>query len=152
MCYTSLIHVDTRRLYGHAVTLNIINRDELSRIPGLRRLCKPVLQIYDILVWIRIWIRASMTLNNGSGSRFGSGSCCFRHWSSRWQQKTNFKKSFSAYYFFKVHLHHFSKIKSQKRSHKAVGIKIFLTTFASWQKDPDPDPEGQNIYGSATLV
>jgi hypothetical protein len=24
------------------------------------------------------------------------------------------KKSFSAYYFLKVHLHHFSKIKSQK--------------------------------------
>jgi hypothetical protein len=58
MCYTSLIHVDTRWLYGYDVTLNIINRDELTRIPGLRRLCKPVLHIYDILVWIRIriWI------------------------------------------------------------------------------------------------
>jgi hypothetical protein len=28
--------------------------------------------------------------------------------------KKLFKKSFSAYYLFKVHLHHFSKIKSQK--------------------------------------
>ncbi len=28
--------------------------------------------------------------------------------------KTNLKKSFSAHYFLKVHLHHFSKIKSQK--------------------------------------
>jgi hypothetical protein len=28
--------------------------------------------------------------------------------------KKLFKKSFSAYYFVKVHLHHFSKIKSQK--------------------------------------
>jgi hypothetical protein len=73
MCYTSLIHVYTRWLYGHAVTLNIINRDELTRIPGLPRLCKPELRIYDILVWIRIWIRASMPLNNRSGS--GSGSC-----------------------------------------------------------------------------
>jgi hypothetical protein len=27
---------------------------------------------------------------------------------------TVFKKSFSAYYFLEVHLHHFSKIKSQK--------------------------------------
>jgi hypothetical protein len=27
---------------------------------------------------------------------------------------TNFFKSSSAYYFLKVHLHHFSKIKSQK--------------------------------------
>jgi hypothetical protein len=26
---------------------------------------------------------------------------------SRRQQKTNLKKSFSAYYFLKVHLHHF---------------------------------------------
>jgi hypothetical protein len=30
------------------------------------------------------------------------------------QQKTNFKKSFPAYYFLKVLLHHFSKIKIQK--------------------------------------
>ncbi len=29
-------------------------------------------------------------------------------------KKTNLKKSFSAYYFLTVHLHHFSKIKSQK--------------------------------------
>ncbi len=28
--------------------------------------------------------------------------------------KNSFKKSFSAYYFLKVHLHHFSKTKSQK--------------------------------------
>jgi len=34
------------------------------------------------------------------------------------QQKTNLKKSFSAYYFLKVHLHNFSKIKSPKESHK----------------------------------
>jgi hypothetical protein len=31
-----------------------------------------VLQIYDILVWIRI--RGSMPLTNGSGSGFGAGS------------------------------------------------------------------------------
>ncbi len=30
------------------------------------------------------------------------------------QDATIFLKSFSAYYFLKVHLHHFSKIKSQK--------------------------------------
>jgi hypothetical protein len=29
-------------------------------------------------------------------------------------KKTNLKKSFPAYYFLKVHLHHFSKVKSQK--------------------------------------
>jgi hypothetical protein len=46
-----------------------------------------VLRIHDILVWIRS------------------------------QQKTkSFKRSFSAYYFLKVHFHNFSKIKSQKKS------------------------------------
>jgi hypothetical protein len=29
-------------------------------------------------------------------------------------KKTNLKKSFSAHYFLKVHLHHFAKIKSPK--------------------------------------
>jgi hypothetical protein len=33
---------------------------------------------------------------------------------------------FSAYYFLKVHLHHFSKIKV-KKVHKIAGIKVFLT-------------------------
>ncbi len=44
--------------------------------------------------------------------------------------KNYFFLSFSAYYFLKVHLHHFSEIKSNKKSHKAVGIKVFLTIFA----------------------
>jgi hypothetical protein len=39
----------------------------------------------------------------------------FRHCPSRRQQKKYFKKSFSADHFLKVHLHHFSKIKSQKK-------------------------------------
>ncbi len=39
-----------------------------------------------------------------------------------------------------VHLHHFFKDKKAKRSHKTVGIKVFLTIFAWWQKGPDPDP------------
>ncbi len=73
----------------------------------------------------------SMTFWGGSGSADpclwlmdpdsdldpGSGSCYFRHWPSRCQQKTNFfTQFFSAYYFLKLHLHHFSKIKSQKES------------------------------------
>jgi hypothetical protein len=57
----------------------------------------------------------SMPLTNG----FGSGSCYFRHWPPRGQQKTNFvKKSFSNDYFFNVYLHHFSKIKSKKEVRK----------------------------------
>jgi hypothetical protein len=73
-----------------------------------------VFRIHDILGWIRIRIRilGSMLLTNGSGS----GSCYFRHRPSRCQQKLIFNTVFSAYYFLKVHLHHFSKIKSQKES------------------------------------
>jgi hypothetical protein len=71
-----------------------------------------------------------MTLTNGSG--FGSRSWYFCHWSSRCQQKTfflNYKKFFCLLpYLLKVHLHNFSKIKSQ--SHKTVGITVFLTIFA----------------------
>jgi hypothetical protein len=36
-----------------------------------------VLPIHDILVWIRIRIRGSIHLTNGTGS--GSGSCYFHH-------------------------------------------------------------------------
>jgi hypothetical protein len=45
-------------------------------------------------------------------------------------KKQIFKIIFSAYYFLKVLLHHFSKVKSQKRSNKTVEIKGFLTIFA----------------------
>ena len=44
-------------------------------------------------------------------------------------QDVIFSPKFFAYYFLKVHLHHFSKIKV-KTSHKIVGIKVFLTIFA----------------------
>jgi hypothetical protein len=37
------------------------------------------------------------------------------------------KKRFSAYYFWKVHLHLFFKVKKSKRSHKTVGINVFRT-------------------------
>jgi hypothetical protein len=42
-------------------------------------------------------------------------------------------KKFPAYYFLKVLLHHFSKIKSQKevtKVTKTVEIKVFLAKFA----------------------
>jgi hypothetical protein len=56
----------------------------------------------------------------------GSGSCYFRHWPSRCQQKTNEKKN-SAYIllFFKVK-------KSKKPQNSTVGIKVFLSIFAWW--------------------
>ncbi len=54
-----------------------------------------MLRIHDILVWIRIWIRGSMPLTNGSGS------CYFRHRPSRCQQKkvTNSRNQGVSYYF-----------------------------------------------------
>ena len=86
-----------------------------------------------------------MHLTNGSGF----GSCYFRHWPSRRQQKTN-QKSFSAYYFLKVHLHNFSK-KVQKKSQNSRNqgfLKLFLLDErriqireAQKQVDPDSDPE-----------
>jgi hypothetical protein len=42
----------------------------------------------------------------------------------------------TAYYFLKVFLHHFSKIKSQKRSHKTVEIKVFLTFLLNDRRIP----------------
>jgi hypothetical protein len=81
-----------------------------------------VFRIHDILVWIWIRIRGSMPLTNGSGSGFGfgsgsgcgSGSCFFVIDLQDANKKLNLKRSFSAYYFLKVHLHHFSKIKRPK--------------------------------------
>ncbi len=62
---------------------------------------------------VSMWMRSqhfkqccgSMTIWCGSG--FGSGSCYFRHRPSRCLQKTKFKKSFSAYYFLKVHFSYY---------------------------------------------
>ncbi len=66
-----------------------------SQNPGLSlvrsKYVASVFRIHVILVWIRIC--GSMPLTNGSGfgSGCGSGSCYFRHWPSRRQQKTNLK-------------------------------------------------------------
>jgi hypothetical protein len=75
---------------------------------------------WHIGIWIRI--RGSMFLTTGSGSE--SGSCYFRHWPSRCQQKLIFF-CFSAYFFLKVHLHHFSK-KSQKEVTKQKESRFCL--------------------------
>ncbi len=107
----------------------------------------------DILEWIRI--RGSMAMTNGSGS------CYFRHWPSRFQQKTNFLNKFFCLLLLEGTFTPFFKDKKSKTSHKTAGIKVFLTIFASWYKDPDPylwlmdpDPGGPKSYGSgpATLL
>jgi hypothetical protein len=88
---------------------------------------KPVLRIHDILGWIqiRIRIRGSMPLTNGSGSGFGFGSGSgslirilqFSSLTFKMPAKNLFLNTiFSAYYFLKLHLQHFSKIKSPKES------------------------------------
>jgi hypothetical protein len=87
---------------------------------------RPVLRIHDILVSIRI--RGSMPLTYGSG--FGS-----------YFQDANKKqiclKRFSAYYFLKVHLHHFSKIKSEKKSQNSWN-EGFSHYFCLMIEGPDP--------------
>ncbi len=86
------------------------------------------LRIRDILVRIRI--RVSIPLSNGSGS----GSCYFRQWPSRWQiSKINFFLRLFAYYpyFFKLHLHRFSKVikKSQNRRKYSRFFLLFLLDY-----------------------
>jgi hypothetical protein len=44
-------------------------------------------------------------------------------------KKLIFNMIFFAYYFMKLHLYH-CKDKKVKKSHKIVGIKVFLTIFA----------------------
>jgi hypothetical protein len=95
---------------------------------------KAVLRIHDILGWIRIriWIRGSMPLTNGSGSGCGSGSCYFRHWPSQdANKKLIFKKVFLLITFWR-YMYIIFKDKKSKRSRKAVGSKVFITFFAWW--------------------
>jgi hypothetical protein len=78
---------------------------------------KAVLGIHDILGWIRIRIRGSMPLTNGSGSGSWIRILLFSSLIFKMPAKKNFFNTiFSAYYFLKVHFHHFSKIKSQNES------------------------------------
>jgi hypothetical protein len=87
---------------------------------------KTSVAVHDILVWIR----GSMPLTNGSGSGCGSGSCDFRHWPWKCQQKTNFFLKVFCLVLFEGTFTSFFKDKKSKSSHKAVGINGFLTIFA----------------------
>ncbi len=87
-----------------------------------------VLRIHDILVWIRIliWIRGSISLTNGFGSGCGYGSCYFRHWTSRCENKKLYFCHRFLLITFSRCIYIIFKDKKSKRSHKAVGIKVFL--------------------------
>ncbi len=56
----------------------------------------------------------------------GSGSCYFRHWPSRCQQKTNLSNTVFLLITFWRYIYIVFKDKKSKRSHKVVGIKVFL--------------------------
>jgi hypothetical protein len=71
--------------------------------------------------WIRIWIRGSMPLTNGSGC--GSGSSYFRHSPSFTNKKLIFVKVLLLITFWRYMFIIF-KDKKSKRSHKPVGIKV----------------------------
>ncbi len=75
-----------------------------------------VLQIRDILVWIRI-----RTPDLRIRILFRIRILLFSSVTFKMKNKNNYFAS----YFLQLHSHHFSRIKS----HKEVGIKVFLTIF-----------------------
>ncbi len=118
-----------------------------------------VLRIHDILVRIRIRVRICGSVPLTKVFRSGSGSCYFHQLPSRLQ-----KKSFP-YYFLKLCLHHFSKIKSDKEVTKQQEsrflklslldrrIRIWIRTsyqlfrIREVQKHTDPtDPDPQQWF------
>ncbi len=107
---TRAAYANVRFLYVNVVIITVILQWKYCC------LSKPVSRIHDILGCIRIRIRGSMPMTNGSG--FGSGSwiliLLFSSFTIKLPAKNEFFNSiFSAFYFLKPHLHHFSKIKSQ---------------------------------------
>ncbi len=99
-------------------------KSRLPRHSGGPTIMLAVLRICDILVRIRI--RGPVPLTNGSGSGSGPGSRHFRQWPSRRQLKLFFIQKFFSYYFWS----YIYILKKSYRSHKTVGIKVFLTIFA----------------------
>ncbi len=83
-------------------------------------------------------IRGFVPVTNGSGSWY------FRQWPS----------SFFADYFLKLHLHHFSKIKSHKEVTKQQESRFFLLFLFDYRRirillPMDPDPGAQKLTDPA---
>jgi hypothetical protein len=120
------LHVTLAKLNCAFLATAKVNNYKFSKVTVVSRSWfHPVLRIHAILVWIRIRIRGSIPLTNGSGSFF-----FIIDLQDANKKLPVVKKSFSAHYFLKVLLHHFSKKSKSKRSHKTVEIKVFLTIFA----------------------
>ncbi len=106
---------------GAAPLLPSCSHQVLPQLSARKPRIKALLRIRDILVRIRI--RGSTPLTNGSGC----GSCYFSLVTLKTSAK-NLKIIFFAYYFLRVHLHNFFKIKGKKEIHNSRNV--FLTTFA----------------------
>ncbi len=76
--------------------------------------------------------RLSVREMRSPGERNGlqKGRCGFQERETAYRKQCSGLLSFFAFYFLKVYLHHSSKIKSHKRSHKTVEINVFLTILA----------------------
>ncbi len=71
---------------------------------------------------VRIWIRGSVSLANGSG--FRTGSCYFRQWRSRWQLKI--------FFFFKYKSH--EEVTKQKESRFFLLILLDDKRIPNWSR------------------
>ncbi len=97
----------------------------ITRPQEARKLCR--YRRFQCCGSVKFWY------GSGSGSGSSSGSCYCRHWPSRRQQKTTIFFLISAHrYYFEGAITSFFKGKNSQRSHKIVGIKVYLTLFAWW--------------------
>jgi hypothetical protein len=110
-----------------------------------------VLRIHDILVRIRIRGSVLLTTGSGFGPRSDSGS------GSIFVSDLGKMAIFLGYYFLKLYLHHFSKIKSHKEVTKQCESRVFLLFLHDDRRmDPEPDPylvlmdPGPNLGGPKT--
>ncbi len=93
----------------------------------------PVFRIRDLLIPIRMRILGSVPLT-------GSGSCSFRQWPSRSQQKQFvFLQVFIRIPYWRYSYIFLQRWKVIERSQNRRNKSFFLHFLACWWKDPDPD-------------